>query len=253
MKIFGFNIISVPVLLILIGIGYLLANLNIIPLTPWQAFIRYWPAILVIYGLNGLIKCFSNIKHQPFSSKKVNLWYYLAFSIIGIVLLAPRIGLEFSINWNMIWPVLLIFLGLYLLLKDNKKFKKIVASKPVTKSVTFVGEYYRAGEAWSLDDMRQHFGIGDITLDITKAIIPDKEVFVQISGILGDATVYVPSDLPVKVNTNIKLGSITLFGQSDSGSNCSMYYESPDYERASRKLNLVLEWTVGEINVRKVG
>ena len=44
-----------PLIIILIGVGYLLANLGIIAITPWQALVRFWPALLVLWGLRMVI------------------------------------------------------------------------------------------------------------------------------------------------------------------------------------------------------
>ena len=60
-----------------------------------------------------------------------------------------------------------------------------------------IGELRRGGEAWYVDDTNISHGIGEVKFDFTNAVIPDKEIFFNISGLVGEVTIYLPPDLPL--------------------------------------------------------
>lgn len=244
--------ISSPIILILIGLGFLLANLNIIPLNPWEAFINYWPALLLAYGIYSLAKVTAkSIKHR-YASVSGLLWSAILI-ILGLYLLAPRIGWAVApISWNIVWPAALIAIGLVKLLQDRYGlFSRTVDAGQFRTS--FVGEVHRGGSSWVLDDMRLRHGVGEVHLDLTQAIIPDREVNIDIGGMVGEVTIYVPSDLPIQAYCESNIGEITILDLHRDGLGNSLSWKSPDYDTATRKVNIAVQWKIGEIKIRRIG
>ena len=199
---------GVPILIILIGIGYLLANLDIIPITPWQAFVRYWPALLVLWGLRVIIWDILRSRFRAY--KTASLIYGSALILIGLHLLVPRLGITwFAITWGIVWPVLLIALGLEILLKRKGERKSY--------NTFIVSSFSRGGTAWYVDDLYLNQFIGDIKLDLTKAVIPNKEIFFDISGSIGDLVIYLPIDLPLHAKCRVGIGEVDIPDRSEEG------------------------------------
>lgn len=100
--------------LIVIGIIFLFENLDIIvPFDIWG----FWPAVFVLIGISLLTKK---------NSSSSNSLTGLVFLIIGGYLLLENFDFVpyFSIDFSMIWPILLILFGLRLVFDNSKHRSK---------------------------------------------------------------------------------------------------------------------------------
>lgn len=238
--------LTFPLLIILIGVGYLLANMGVIPLTPWEIFLRYWPAIIVYWGakqlLYGLFRL-ANGKFFPLS----DVLFATLLLVIGAYLLAPRLGYEIDIvPWSVLWPIMLIILGIALMNRTN------VFSSQNSRS-SLIGEVSRGGSSWYLEDMSFRHGIGEVRLDLTHAIIPDKTIDIDIQGMIGEVTIFLPANLPLRADCYTSIGDITVLEHSEEGLSKHLVMQTPDYDEATRKLNLTVRWKIGEVSVRRLG
>jgi lia operon protein LiaF len=246
-----------PLLIIAVGMGYLLHNLGFVAVTPWQILHTYWPALIILHGLRKIAD-FSRPKgHHPRDGGELVTAVLLV--LFGAYLLAPRIGLPvIPISWNVVWPIIIILIGISLLF-DKERVVKIQVNgdhrdgaAPRAAS-SLVGEIRRGSTSWVLDDTFIRHGIGSVTLDLTQAIIPEREVIIDISGLLGESVIYLPPDLPVKADCQIKAGDITVLDQSDSGIQRRISYISPGYHEAVRRLDIRVRWKAGDIKIRRIG
>ena len=94
--------------------------------------------------------------------------------------------------------------------------------------------------------------VGDYYFDFSKAYIPDKETCIQIKGVVADLKMLVPEDLPIKVSAKVKIGHLNILGNTSEGKGNKLYYESENYNEASRKLNIVLDMKIGDVRIDRV-
>lgn len=232
---------AVPLLIILIGVGYLLANLGLIPLTPWQAFVKYWPALLVLGGLRIIIR--DTVISRFRAHKSHSLVYGVVLILIGLNLLIPRLNIEgFAVTWGLVWPVLLIALGIQILLNKKRQASNRFIVRGLSQNKT----------SWYVDDLYLNQFIGDITLDLTKAVIPNKEIFFEIHSSIGDLDIYIPSDLPLHAKCRVAIGDITVLDRSEEGVGVALDVKTVDYDQAERKLNLAVSYRIGSVTVRRI-
>ena len=238
---------KLPIILIIFGIGFLLHNLGIIGFTPW---ILLWPGVLIWFGLQQLIQI-SKERRGSQDSWEIALW--LVVVTVGVYLLLPKIGITVpSIPWKLIWPLFLVILGIMLLF-PGKKGKAVVKVhfQPGGKTQmreykrAFMGEFVRGPGSWVLDDLTLHHSIGTVNLDLTHAIIPEREVFLDISGYVGEASIYLP-DFP--------LSRVHAWGDHRAGptrvragATCSQSEED-----RHEKVNIQVHWKIWEINIRQI-
>src|SRR5690606_17085291 len=52
---------------------------------------------------------------------------------------------------------------------------------------------------FELEDIQLSHALCDVTIDLSKAVIPDGESTIVISSLIGDVDIYVPYDMPVSV------------------------------------------------------
>lgn len=240
------------ILLIAFGLGFLLYNLGIINFTPW---VLLWPGLLIWLGVSQLVQI-ARRRRGGQDSWDIVLWLIIA--TVGVYLLLPRIGITVpSVPWRIIWPLGLILLGVLKLFPGNFRFIKVNLTSGSKKQggefrSSFIGEFNRGPGSWVLEDMSLHQSIGSINLDLTQAIVPDREVFLDISGYVGEVSIYLPPGLPFKAECDVSIGDITVVDQNESGTGRHVKTQSASYETSTRKVNIRVHWRIGEISIRQI-
>jgi len=243
---------STPIILIAFGLGFLLYNLGIINFTPWTLLV---PGFLVWLGINQLIQIVRRQRGQQ-DSWEIVLW--LAVATSGVYMFLPRIGITVpSLPWKVIWPSLIILVGILKLVPGRHSIFTVRIDhgeerKNREYKSAFIGEFNRGPGSWILEDIQLHQSIGTVNLDLTQAIVPDREVFIDISGYVGEASIYLPPGLPFKAECSIGLGDITVIDQNESGGNRYISTQSVEYDDAIRKVNIKVHWRIGEISIRQI-
>lgn len=243
---------SFPIILIGFGVGFLLYNLQIISFTPWSIL---WPTLIIWFAADQLVKI-KRRERGAQDSWDIALW--LIVLTVGVYLLLPIIGIPMpAIPWKVVWPLGLILVGLLILFPGRSSFVKFEFESGGEKhsgevKATFVGDYTRGPGNWVLDDTQIRQGVGSVNLDLTQAIIPDREVQIDIVGYVGEASIYLPPGLPFKAECSLKVGEITVLNQKQSGTPRYVEYQSPDYESATQKVNIKIHWKIGEISIRQI-
>lgn len=241
-----------PVILIGFGVGFLLYNLQIVSFTPWSIL---WPVLIIWFAADQLIKI---KQRQRGSQDSWDIVLWLIVLTVGVYMLLPIIGIPLpSIPWRVVWPLGLVLLGLLILFPGKNSFVKVDFAPGGQKKSgefksSFVGEFTRGPGNWLLDDTEIRQGVGSVTLDLTQAIIPDREVHIDIFGYVGEASIYLPPGLPFKAECSLSIGEITVLDQNESGSPRYVKTQSTDYDAATQKVNIRIHWKIGEISIRQI-
>lgn len=105
-----------PLLLITIGILFLLTNTGVISGSIWDILLRYWPVLLIMMGLDGLLK----------GDGLVGAIFILA---LGVVFLLSNLGMLALNIWEVIlrlWPLLLVAIGLDILVGRRSRVGALI-------------------------------------------------------------------------------------------------------------------------------
>lgn len=113
-----------------------------------------------------------------------------------------------------------------------------------------VGDLHLINHRFELEDMNMSSGIGDVKIDLSKAIIPEGESTIAISGLIGDVDIYVPYDLDVAVAGSVTLGDLKVLGHKQGGFNRQINMATRGYEQADRKVKISISIFIGDIDVR---
>ncbi|RPF52032.1 cell wall-active antibiotics response protein LiaF [Aquisalibacillus elongatus] len=255
---------------ILIGFGLvlILQNINLISLEMSNIVWRSWPIILVIIGLLSFINHFS-----PYKSGG---WKFGSFLMVyGGLLWADNFnvgGIEFELIdiWKL-WPLILIYIGANILFGNKtmsvyvggdvdysgyggKQVKKAKAQKGkykyhLKKEKNLIGDFNFSDDNWKVKDMNLWSGIGDVDIDFSKAYIPNEETKIVLRGYIGDVHIKMPDDVSCRIYANVSIGDATIFNQHRSSFGNAITYESDDYEEATRKIDLHMDYKIGDITV----
>ena len=105
-----------PILMIAIGLIFLGNNLGFIPNVGWDTVWRFWPVLLILAGLNDLIR------------REGIAWPILLIGT-GVFFLLNNFGPKIWISWTQIiqlWPILLIAAGIDLVFKGESGWFTLV-------------------------------------------------------------------------------------------------------------------------------
>jgi predicted membrane protein len=162
---------------------------------------------------------------------------------VGLLFLAGNL---FNFNvWAVAWPLVLIGLGGWLLLRPR------MVTPGTNVDFRFLGEIKRRG-AWQVAPEDMTVFVGDIDLDFTQAIIPAGQTRLHISGFVGDVDVIIPKDVGIRVVSSAFVTDIKFMGQKHEGFLSPVEFANPAYATAERKVLLETAWFVGDIKIKEV-
>lgn len=247
------------IFIILIGVYFMLINFGI-DIGLGVIINDYWPLILILIGLKfvieGAIRFKTSINNGNHYKGKL-FWGFLIL-LVGITFLGNNLS-WFSVSiWNILWPLVIIFIGLEIVFEGLWRKRRIghrhnYSSEHIDKDKHWFGEFkYGEGESWNLDDIKMWHGAGEVKIDLTKAIIPDREVFIDISGWAGEISIFVPHDLPINVYGEVRAGEVKIFDEKQDGIGVNLSFESEDYNQAQKKVNMSFSLTFGQVRVKRV-
>lgn len=211
----------------------------------------FWPLFFLIAGY-----IFKKYSRSWFGSV---LYIFAAFLFLKNL---------FSVTFNLFgyaFAAFLIYAG-YRLLKGKRVFehkeKKInlekeedpkPSSQPDSKYPDlrsfFIGELRMMKDPFDLNDLNVSGFIGDVKIDLSKAIIPEGESTITISGVIGNVDVYVPPDIEVAVSSSAFIGDLSLLGSKRSGMSTKLYTVSPDYGDSPRRIKISISLFIGDVDV----
>lgn len=212
----GLNFRIILGLVILIaGVLWLLQDFNLIDTAALNLW-SYWPLIPLIVGLDWLVLSFRTSGSS--SGKRVFFsWGQFVSALImmgiGVLYLGRNMGLIDAaiVNrfWQILLPVLLIFLGFSLLRKR--------CSGRGSNRLAFMGGVDIGQKSWKLESGNYLAFMGGIKLDLTRAEIGREEIILDLTAFMGGIDVKIPGNLPVIYEGNAFLGGVSFLDQEEGG------------------------------------
>jgi len=200
---------------VLVVIGLIIGG-NRLGITNIDLFFDGWWTLFII------IPCFIGIFKE--SDKMGNIIGLL----IGVaLLLACQDILDFNLIWKMMFPTILIAIGLSIIFKDaiggkvSKEIKKLNENKTGDNNYcsTFAGQKVNFdNQEFTGADLSAIFG--GIECDLRKAIIT-KDVVINAQAIFGGIDIFAPN------NVKIKIKSTPIFGGVSDKSSRTVSEDSP--------------------------
>jgi lia operon protein LiaF len=226
-----------------------------------------WPLLLALYGLLWLIEIVGRgrggMGDSLFATGLVFVGGLLGLSGLHLV------DLPANLFWSLFWAAVVVAVGIWLLRGAGRidvrcrpgaagVFAQTAPAGPRPHGPhrgRMLGDTRLGwGGPWDLRSGSIQQGIGDITLDLTRANIPDEETVIALSLWVGDVEVILPRGLAVSVRARVSLGEATVMGRTASGvGHPDLVYESPDFATAQRRVRMDVRVSVGDITVSQVG
>lgn len=188
--------------LVLIALG-IIFGLNATGLTNINIFFTgWWTLFLIIPGIVGLFK--DNDKTGD-----------IILIIIGVLLLlCVRNVLDFDIIWKLIFPIILVIIGLSIIFKDlfNTKINKEISklNEKIKKENDYCSTFGSQNIKYDHEEFKSttlNSIFGGIKLDLRDSIIK-KDVVINCTCIFGGITILVPKDVKIKVKSTPIFGGV---------------------------------------------
>lgn len=182
--------------LVLVAIGVILA-LNAFDVTDIDIFFDGWWTLFII------VPCTVGLFTER---EKMGNIFGIAIGVF--LLLCCQDVLSFSMLWKILFPAMIVIIGLKMVFKgifgnkardiiiNIKKDGKKINSTTATFSgsdINYEGEVFEGAEFTAV--------FGGIECDLRKAII-EKDCAIQVTAVFGGIDIYVPDNVNVKVSTN---------------------------------------------------
>ncbi|MEC1259662.1 cell wall-active antibiotics response protein LiaF [Bacillus swezeyi] len=185
------------------------------------------------------------------------------FIFAGFLVLKDIFSITFSL-FGFFFAAFLIYAGYRLVTnqpvfdrsKPKERGKDMAGSEPFQKKTSagqhsfFFGDVKLMKKPFDLNDLNISGFIGDVKIDLSKAIISDEENTIVITGLIGDVDIYIPSDLDVSISSSAFIGDIDIIGDRKSGIGNQIYTESENYEQSARRVKISISLFIGDVDVR---
>jgi len=236
-----------------IGFGAMLVldNFGVLESDIKELWHYVYPAFFIVFGFSLITR---------YLKYKGSSWIFGLFFIVfgGALILGRMEIIEFQFkDIFKLWPLIIIYIGFKMIGWTRRKRNPYIYiydkdRKNVDWGRFSVGDFEFSTPNWKVEPMNLTKAAGDFYLDFTKAFIPEEEIPIRIDSWAGDVHVLLPEDLSVRISASVKAGDINLLGQKADGVVRDLFYESPDYETAIKKIDMVIDLKAGSIRVDKV-
>ncbi|OCT16741.1 hypothetical protein A8709_08755 [Paenibacillus pectinilyticus] len=163
----------------------------------------------------------------------------------GYVLMGVGAVILFGDHITIVVAVVLISLGLF-----------FIRSKQIHKDDTYIQKQkivdsVRLGrEPWILRNTSTWYMVGETYIDLSLAILEQKETTVILQGIVGDIDIKVPDDIGVSVTSSVMFGQLHIAEERESGVMNKVVWQSENYQHGDHRVKLILSFIVGDIKVK---
>jgi len=232
-------------LFITLGIIWLLNNLKIVQVDIVRVILIYWPVLLIIWGIGAITQGLDN-EYNGKQKKRFLSGAFLTGIILvvaGAAILGRNIGLyyfNFTILWQAFWPVVLIFIGWNLF--------RGTSSVGRTHWAVMSGIDMKNSE-WKVQSGNYIAFMGGVDLDLTAAEIPEQEIFLNLTAVMGGIKIKVPPEPGIEFDATAFLGGVKFLQEESGGIFASRTFVYEGETGTKRKLIITGRAMMGGIEI----
>jgi lia operon protein LiaF len=163
---------------------------------------------------------------------------YALFAVAGIVLIAN--------HWLFLLALAAAGAGWYYFkMKNETETGAKFVKQHIVASVKWERE-----DPWVLESTDLSVAIAEVRIDLTKALLEQKDTVLNLQGVIGDIDVIVPEDVGLSVNASVLIGQIQVAGEKGAGAVNRLVWRSPNFEIAEHRILLNISYAVADVNVK---
>jgi lia operon protein LiaF len=166
----------------------------------------------------------------------------IAIAVLGgVLLLGSLLGVRL---WRFIWPLALVGLGLYFVLRPR------LVDEGSTVDLQVLGDIRRSGD-WQVQDEEMWVIIGDTHLDFRGATIPEGETSIRVYGLVGSLEIKLPSDVALQLASFGVVTDAKVLGHKEESFFVPYRYVTSNYDSAERRLSVQTGHLVVDLDVEQ--
>lgn len=170
------------------------------------------------------------------------LWLMLIFAILFIGLKGVEItGID--LTKNSFWR------KKQMIIVETEEPK---ADHPLKQKQQWLGNERIGSQVYEWDDINLDILTGDTFIDLGNTLLPKKENVVIVRKGFGRTRILVPAGIAIKLEHSTFIGSVIFEGEETSLKNEKVTIYSPDYGENSRRLKILTNTLVGDVEVIRV-
>lgn len=176
------------------GVLFLLEHLG--QLGGYHAW-SFWPAILVVAGVEAMTRRYRRL-------------FGLALTLTGGLLLVHTLALA-PLEWGLIWPILVIGLGVILIVKVFTRRRRMPVppfSRDLPPGAVIMGSKEDRVDSQQYSGSEVSTVMGSYVLDLTRAEMQGDSATVVAKAVMGAIEIRVPTHWKVQVKTNPVMGAV---------------------------------------------
>jgi lia operon protein LiaF len=192
--------------------------------------IGFWPILAILLIVLGIHRVRSHPQRRDMKG-------YLLIIVGAIIFLGN--------NTAFVLAIILISLGYFFL-----KSKQIHHGENYFQKQKIIDSIRLGKEPWILKNSSMWNVIGEINIDLSLAILEQKETTIILQGVIGDIDIIVPEDIGVSVTSSVVFGQIDVAMNKEAGVMNKVSWNSPNYESCDHRVKLVVSYLVGDIDIK---
>jgi cell wall-active antibiotic response 4TMS protein YvqF len=182
-----------------LGVLFTLDNLNVVSA---NAYLRYWPALVILFGLFKIAQ-----------ARATGGWVGGAiWVVIGSVLLANRLGYLADISLHKLWPLLLVLFGVRIASRAFYDPGVVEGAQTdatsVTSAIAVLGGVDRKITSQTFQHGELTAFMGGGKLDLREAGLAGGQATIHVLAMMGGFEIFVPDSWNVAIEVTPVLGGI---------------------------------------------
>jgi predicted membrane protein len=171
---------------------------------------------------------------------------------LGLLFLLGNIypGFNAAVFLGKLWPLILIIIGLIIIFNQanvdkNSPFDTASRSR-------IVGDIRLEFANKEVGDSNISQVVGDLTIDLAGSRLKPGINHINVSMVIGDTMMLIPSAMPLRVSAKTVLGDIILNGRREEGLLPRLEHADDIYESAADKLHITLGGIIGDMTFQRI-
>jgi len=188
------------------------------------------------------------------------IWGVILITVGFLFLLSQLnlLDLDFKDVFSFIWPVALIAVGIYIMVKHYRSKSEIENDfgdvcmsfqEGIRKYSNIAGDQNYEAKGVNVKGKVISGVFGDISLNLAESVLSDGVNKITLSGVFGDITVIVPNNMEAYAKGSNTFGDIHIFGQRTDGIGKKLINQTEGYEMATSKVKIMVDTTFGDVKI----
>jgi len=182
---------------------------------------------------------------------------------LGVLFLLDNLGIaDFGSIISTYWPVILILIGIRIFFRYGRgPSQPSATTEPVTMGTTQESSASAIHNSNVFGDVDMKISskdfrggsisnvFGDMNIDLSEITLAEGEQVLKLDGVFGDLHVLVPKDIEIAVTSHSVFGDVRVLGNMKTGFGQEIFFSSPNYSAAPKKLRILSNQVFGDVKV----